>query len=414
MAATTPSTDGLRDPRTLARTGDPHPMCDTLVRVEPGRVLFAKNSDREPDEPQVLEWLPRRTGLGDEVRCTHITVPQVDRTHALVLSRPVWMWGGEMGVNEHGVVIGNEAVFTTHAVPRDGGLTGMDLLRLGLERAASAEEAVDVVIALNARHGQGGRCGYERRGMRYFSSFLVADPSGAFVLETAGRETGVERVHGARSISNGLTIPGFAERHGEVVKTAVTGCRSRRPRTEAGAARATGPAVLARVLRDHGESKWPAYDWYRGAMRAPCMHAGGLLVGSQTTASLVVELAGGAVRCWATATSTPCLAVFKPFTVTVPLAIGPPPGLAPDTSLWWTHERLARRVMREPERLATFLDERDRLEARGFAAGAEPQVIWDEADAATRRWLATVESPPAAADVRPWMVRRYWARCRQP
>ena len=57
-------------------------MCDTLVRVEPGRVLFAKSSDREADEPQVLEWHPRREGLSGEVRCTHVAIPEVSRTWA--------------------------------------------------------------------------------------------------------------------------------------------------------------------------------------------------------------------------------------------------------------------------------------------------------------------------------------------
>ncbi len=390
-------------------------MCDTLVRVEAGRVLFAKNSDREADEPQTLEWLSRRDGLSGEVQCTHLSIPQVGRTHALVLSRPVWMWGGEMGVNEHGVVIGNEAVFTKEPVPRRGGLTGMDLLRLGLERAASAQEAVDVITALHTQYGQGGRCGYEDGSIRYFSSFIVADPSGAFVLETAGRETAVERVTGARSISNGLTIPDFASAHADVVKTAISACRLRRPRTEASAARATSPNDMAHALRDHGTSRWPDYEWYRGAMRAPCMHAGGLVAASQTTASLVVEIASGTVRCWATATSAPCLSVFKPFSVTAPLDVGPTPGLEPDDSLWWTHERLHRRVMRDPERLATFLEERDQLEARAFATPApEPRAIWNDARAATVRWLATARSHPTTGDVRPWAVRRYWARRRQP
>ena len=138
------------------------------------------------------------------------------------------------------------------------------------------------------------------------------------------------------------------------------------------------------------------------------------MVASQTTASLVVELAADAVRSWATATSAPCLAVFKPFEVATPLAIGPPPGLEPDASLWWTHERLQRSVMRDPERWATFLAERDCLEARGFApeAATDAQRIWDDARAATDRWLAAVAGAAPALDVRPWATRRYWARRR--
>ena len=106
------------------------------------------------------------------------------------------MWGAEIGANERGVVIGNEAVFTRRARPkrqRDvSPLLGMDLLRLGLERAASRREAVEVIVGLLETHGQGGSCSHEHPGFSYDNSYIVADPEGATVLETAGRHWAVE------------------------------------------------------------------------------------------------------------------------------------------------------------------------------------------------------------------------------
>jgi len=224
------------------------------VIVEPNRVLFAKNSDRDANEGQNLVWTPRRkNNSGDTLRCTYIDIPDIVETNATLISQPFWMWGAEIGTNEHGVTIGNEAVFTNQTYEKEPGLLGMDLVRLALERASTARAAVHVITALMQKYGQGGGCGHENRKFTYHNSFIIADPITAFVLETAGRKFAMEEVTGARSISNGLTISGFNEQYTDTVNTYGCGCRIRQPRTQALAEKATGIADMMRILQDHGE-----------------------------------------------------------------------------------------------------------------------------------------------------------------
>lgn len=387
-------------------------MCDTVVVVGEAGTLFAKNSDRDGNEAQLLDWQPRQAHPnGSTVRCTWIEIPQVRETFAVLLSRPFWMWGAEMGANEQGVVIGNEAVFTNQPYA-ESGLTGMDLLRLALERAASARQAVDVIVELLQTHGQGGGCGHENRRFTYHNSFLIADAAGAFVLETAGKHHAIEEVRGARSISNGLTIPDFSRRYSDRMRTRVSACRVRRARTQRLARSATGPAEMMRILREHGTPHdLPSYHWLGGGMAAPCMHAGGLVAAAQTTASWVSELTPGGARHWVTATAAPCTSLFKPIRVGEPLDLGPTPSDRDDgASLWWRHERLHRAVMRNPAELGRlFLDQRDKVEAAWLAAPPEPCEAFAEGDRLLEQWTDRVAGQ-RVDDVRPWYVRRYWNR----
>src|SRR5690606_25088833 len=102
----------------------------------------------------------------------HIELPQVNRTHAITISRPTWMWGCEMGVNEHGLAVANEAVFTRMPIA-DVGLTSMDMQRLALERCRSADDALELIIELLQRWPQGGRMSHSG-SLRYHGSFLLA------------------------------------------------------------------------------------------------------------------------------------------------------------------------------------------------------------------------------------------------
>ena len=185
-------------------------MCDTMVAIgnstADGAVLFAKNSDREPNEAHELLFVPAaRHVLGDEVRCTYISIPQIEETYAVLLAKPFWIWGAEMGANEHGVTIGNEAVFSKVAYDKDPGLIGMDFLRLALERCKTAESALRTLIRLLEVYGQGGNCGFAHK-LYYHNSFIVADGTEAWVLETAGRQWAAQKVRDVRSISNALSI----------------------------------------------------------------------------------------------------------------------------------------------------------------------------------------------------------------
>jgi secernin len=388
--------------------------CDSMVVVRPGCVLFAKNSDRDPNEAQFLDWQPRRShAAGARLRCTWIEIAQVRQTNAVLLSRPFWMWGAEIGANEHGVVIGNEAVFTTQRYAKSG-LTGMDLLRLALERAATAGDAVAVITGLLEQYGQGGGCGHEHRGFTYHNSFLVADPGGAYVLETAGRQWAVERVDdGARSISNGLTIEPFASKHGDRLKTAVSACRVRQPLTQRLADAAAGPADLMATLADHGSGDgMPRYSIVNGAMAAPCMHAGGLAANSQTTASWVAELTPAGAAHWVTATAAPCTSLFKPVRLGQPLAVGRAPADQFDpASLWWRHEVLHRMIMRDPAAAYPVIaPERAWVQARWLARPPEPAAAFAEADELLAKWTAAVCAQTAGRDMRPTWVRRYWGK----
>lgn len=278
-------------------------MCDTLCALGPAATgastVFAKNSDRPRSERQKVVRSAPRTGPAP-VRTTYLEVEAAAApTLAVLGTGPDWMWGLEQGVNEAGVAVGNERVWTDQD-PRGepDALTGMDLVRLGLERGGTAAEALEVVVELLERYGQGGAC--HPGGLSpYWSSFLLADRDRAFVLETSGRSWASEEVRGSRAISNRLTIPAFEAEHGidsgGLLEALVD------PRLEASrAALAAGPFDVDRAMA-HLRSHAGAPDGH-----TVCMHT----EAEATTASLVARLDGTGSEVWI-ALGSPCESEYQ-------------------------------------------------------------------------------------------------------
>jgi len=281
-------------------------MCDCLCALAPasatGCTLFAKNSDRSPREHQRVEWYPPRRE--DATRTTHLMIaPALGPTIGFVGSRPAWAWGVEHGVNEAGVAVGNETIYTT-LDPRGApaGLIGIDLVRLALERSETAVEAVDVITRLLGRHGQGGS-GHGEADRPYWSSFLVADAATAFVVETSGIEWMVEPVERTRAISNRTTIAAFdaAHRHPrQPVATLVD------PRLAASNALLAAEPVSVAALKDHSRSHVGGAGGWTVCMHVPDTEA--------TTAALVAELSSARPKA-RFLLGSPCTSVFVPLFV---------------------------------------------------------------------------------------------------
>ena len=66
--------------------------------------------------------------------------------------------------------------------------------------------------------------------------------------------------------------------------------------------------------------------------------------------------------------------------------------------------------MRDPNRLGPrYFAERDEIEAAWAADPVDSQAAFAEGDRLLARWTADVLSQ-RGGDVRPWYVRRYWAK----
>ena len=364
----------------------PSYACDTWVALsnstKDGSVIIAKNSDRPSVEAQPLKFYPRmKYKKGEKVKCTHIEIPQVEETYAHIGSNIWWLFGYEHGINEWGVTIGNEAVFSKEPSQKTG-LLGMDFIRLALERGKTAYEAMHVITDLLEKYGQGGGCEYPGQWdekSTYFNSFIIADPDEAWVLETAGKYWAAKKVEDVWAISNVYSIEtDFDEAHSELIKHAIdmgwckseenfnfsrcfsdfsvnySGSQNRANsnlfKLKKHKGEITVEFMMNQINRNHLEGtinapRWsPTETWFA----QPCMHDS-KNSRYRTAASMVAHLRKdmppllGQVY-WASF-STPCVNVFRPFYFagqTVPDQFGAGTNKYSHDSPWWWAEKTKR------------------------------------------------------------------------
>ena len=321
-------------------------MCDTLVALanstQDESVIFGKNSDRPRSEAQIISYIPRKNWIEKEIQCTYISIPQVKETASVILSQPFWMWGAEMGANEYGVAIGNEAVYSYEPI-RDNGLLGMDLVRLGLERGKNALESVHVITNLLEQFHQGGGCAFNDSGWSYHNSFIIADPKEAYVLETADDWWIVEKVINIRSISNGLSIRGKGDfRRNGIIQYAIergyckdddafdfaltfSGSNSVSPFSRGGKSK---NMLLDNVKQINQEMMM---DFLREHEAGICMHGS-----FESTGSQVSYLKNDDCHIhWFTGTTLPCLSIYKPYHFPADEQVVLSPGPYPDVNQNW-------------------------------------------------------------------------------
>ena len=170
-----------------------------------GDIIFAKNSDRPFNESQPLIYYPAQDyPEGTFTECSFIKIPQVRHTYACIGSKPHFFWGFEHGINEFGLMIGNEQVSGREIPERRWGLIGMDILRLALERAKTAREAIEVIDKLLTTIGTGGAPGH--RITPFNSNFIVSDPNESFTFESHQRKWVAKKVDRYAYIGNCYSI----------------------------------------------------------------------------------------------------------------------------------------------------------------------------------------------------------------
>lgn len=138
--------------------------------------IISKNRDLGAKSLNAVCLHERRTPAEETFRAAYIDIPQVKETYKFIGIKSVGRWGFGMGINEYQVTIADNDMASMDELGYLKGLHDNDYIRLALERAKTAREAVTVIGNLTEKFGQSWN------GI----AFEIGDPGEAWLMEVAG------------------------------------------------------------------------------------------------------------------------------------------------------------------------------------------------------------------------------------
>lgn len=185
---------------------------------------------------------------------------------------------------------------------------------MGLERAASASEAIDVIVSLNGQHGPA-----EETKDAPKAAYVICDPNEAWLLNVVGGFWAAQKVSsGSLALKPGLSVGTQIDRSSEDLQSKLQA---------AGVWDGAGELNFASAFGSDGSRSWPGSEpagegSFAVAQMFESLRAAG--IEQKSLASHVSVLSSSGLSChWFTATPNPVESVYKPFIFTPGAKISP-------------------------------------------------------------------------------------------
>lgn len=331
-----------------------------------GRNGLRQASENAASEVNEIHFYPASEASGP-VKCDSAEVEGA-ASFSVIMAKPAGLWGAETGSNEKGLCIG---LTFSEGHPVEGKLNATDLVRLGLERAASAVEAIDVLTTLSAKYGPEGESKDSAK-----ASFIVCDTTEIWLLDIVGSFWAAQKVtSNCLALKSGLSVASQIDRSSDELRS-----KLKNANIWDGAGELNFSAVFGTESARIWPGSEPAVEGSFGLIQMfeSLRSAGPDQNGLSSHVSL---LSSGGLSChWFTATPNPVESVFKPFVFSSGAKISPLTKVQEGESQTLLHKLHSNRKWENVGELLRSLESTCVDEVNGFISehSGEPNQELDE------------------------------------